>query len=55
MKEGLTILVAPLVPSLQVTVPAQFETVKVAELPAHILGLLTVGVGLVHKQLVGAV
>ena len=25
--------------------PAQFETVSVAELPAHILGLLTVGNG----------
>ena len=42
---GLTVLLAPLTPSFQVTVPEQLETVKVAELPAHIVGLLTVGVG----------
>ena len=32
-----------MVPSFQVTVPEQFETVKVALLPAQIVGLLTVG------------
>ncbi len=43
---GLTVLVNPVVPSFQVTVPEQFETVSVAELPAHIVGLFNVGVGL---------
>ena len=43
---GLTFLVSPVVPSFHVTVPAQFETVKVAELPEHMVGLLTLGVGL---------
>ena len=38
-------MVNPVVPSFQVTEPEQFATVKVAELPAHIVGLLTVGVG----------
>ncbi len=33
---GLTVLVNPVVPSFQVTEPEQFETVKVAELPAQI-------------------
>ncbi len=42
---GLTVLVNPVVPSFQVTEPEQFETVKVALLPEHIVGLLTVGVG----------
>ena len=44
--DGLTVLVAPVVPSFQLTVPAQLETVKVTEFPAQMLGLLTVGVGL---------
>ena len=43
---GLTVLVAPVIPSFQVTVPAQLETVKVAELPEQMLELLTLGVGL---------
>ena len=43
---GLTFLVSPVVPSFHVTVPAQFETVKAAELPEHMVGLLTLGVGL---------
>ncbi len=42
---GLTVLVNPVVPSFQVIEPEQFETVNVALLPAHIVGLLTVGVG----------
>ena len=42
---GLTVLVNPLVPSFHVTEPEQFETVKVAELPAQIVGLFNVGVG----------
>ena len=41
---GLTVLANPVVPSFQLTVPAQLETVKVAEFPAHIVGLLTLGV-----------
>ena len=43
---GLTVFVNPVVPSFQVTEPAQLETVSVAELPEHMLGLLTLGVGL---------
>ena len=43
---GLTVLVTPVVPSFQVTVPAQLDTVNVAELPAQMVGLLTLGVGL---------
>ena len=43
---GLTVLVNPVVPSFQFTVPAQLETVRVAELPEHMVGLLTLGVGL---------
>ena len=43
---GLTVLLKPAVPSFQVTVPVQLETVKVAELPAQIVGLFTLGVGL---------
>ena len=39
-------MVEPVVPSFQLTVPAQLETLKVAELPAQIVGLLTLGVGL---------
>ena len=42
---GLTVLVNPVVPSFQLTVPAQLETVNVAELPVQIVGLLTLGVG----------
>ena len=42
---GLTVLDKPVVPSFHVTEPEQFETVKVALLPSHIVGLLTVGVG----------
>ena len=42
---GLTVLVNPVVPSFHVTEPEQFETVNVVLLPAHIVGLLTVGVG----------
>ncbi len=38
-------MVNPVVPSFQVTVPEQFEIVNVAELPAQMLGLFTVGVG----------
>ena len=33
-------------PSFHVTVPAQLDTVKVAELPEQMVGLLTLGVGL---------
>ena len=44
--DGLTVLVKPVVPSFQLTVPAQLETVRVAELPAQMVGLLTLGVGL---------
>lgn len=43
---GLTVLANPVVPSFQLTVPAQLETIKVAELPVQMLGLLTLGVGL---------
>ena len=43
---GLTFLVSPVVPSFHVTVPAQLDTVKVAELPEQMVGLLTLGVGL---------
>ena len=43
---GLTVLVSPVVPSFHVTVPAQLDTVKVAELPEQMVGLLTLGVGL---------
>ena len=43
---GLTVLVAPVIPSFQLTVPAQLETLKVAELPSQIVRLLTLGVGL---------
>ena len=39
-------MVNPVVPSFQVTVPAQLDTVNVAELPAQMVGLLTLGVGL---------
>ena len=46
MAVGLTVLVNPVVPSFQVTEPAQLETVKVAEVPAQIVGLLMLGVGL---------
>ena len=42
---GLTVLVAPVVPSFQLTVPAQLDTVKVAEFPVQTVGLLTLGVG----------
>ncbi len=37
-------MVKPVVPLFHVTEPEQFETVKVAELPEHIVGLLTDGV-----------
>ena len=43
--DGLTVLVNPAVPSAHVTVPAQFETVKTALLPAHIAEELILGVG----------
>ena len=43
---GLTFLVSPVVPSFHVTVPAQFETIKLADCPAQMVGLLTLGVGL---------
>ena len=43
---GLTVLVNPVVPSFQVTEPAQLDTVKVAELPEQMDGLFTLGVGL---------
>ena len=38
-------MVKPVVPSFQLTEPEQFDTVKVADCPAHIVGLFTVGVG----------
>ena len=41
---GLPVLAKPVVPSFQLTAPAQFDTVKVADCPAQIVGLLTVGV-----------
>ena len=43
---GLTFLVSPVVPSFHVTVPAQFETIKLADCPEQMVGLLTLGVGL---------
>ena len=42
---GLTVFVDPVVPSFQLTVPVQLETVKTALLPEHIVGLLTLGDG----------
>ena len=42
---GLTVLVSPVVPSFHVTVPAQFATIKLADCPAQMVGLLTLGVG----------
>ena len=47
VEEGLTVFVAPVVPSFQLILPVQLETVNIAELPAQILGLLTLGVGVV--------
>ena len=42
---GLTFLVSPVVPSFHVTVPAQFETIKLADCPEQMVGLLTLGAG----------
>ncbi|GAB3982345.1 hypothetical protein GCM10028806_53820 [Spirosoma terrae] len=42
---GLTVLVNPVEPSFQTTVPEQLETVNTADCPAQMLGLLTVGAG----------
>ena len=51
---GLTVREVPLIPSFHVTVPGQFDTTRVVKPPLQILGLLTAGVGFVHKQLLGA-
>ena len=45
----------PIPPSFQVTVPEQFETIKFANCPAQMVGLLTVGVGFIQPQLGGDV
>ncbi len=52
MDIGLTVFVNPVVPSFHVTLPEQFETVKVAELPTHIVGLFTLGVGVATLETV---